>query len=146
MKICLNMIVKNESHIICRALKSVRYLIDYYVICDTGSDDNTCGLVQDFFNDYDISGQIFHTTFENFEINRNEALRYAKQHSSCEFILLMDADMVLQYNLPVSSIHNVLHSHDIFHLYQGSDDCLYKNIRIVRRIYPWNTKGLLMNI
>lgn len=142
MKICLNMIVKNESHIICRALKSVRNLIDYYVICDTGSDDNTCGLVQDFFNDYDISGQIFHTTFKNFEINRNEALHYAKQYSSSEFILLMDADMVLQYNLPVSSILNVLQSHDIFHLYQGSDDCLYKNIRIVRSNLSMEYKGV----
>jgi len=37
--ICLNMIVKNESKIITRLFDSVIDIIDTYVICDTGSDD-----------------------------------------------------------------------------------------------------------
>ena len=39
--LCLCMIVKNESHIILETLSSVRKYIDYWVICDTGSTDNT---------------------------------------------------------------------------------------------------------
>ena len=41
--ICLNMIVKNESEIIVKTLKLLtdKIKFDYYVICDTGSTDNT---------------------------------------------------------------------------------------------------------
>jgi len=39
--VCLNMIVKNESEVITRCLKSVLPLIDYWVISDTGSTDGT---------------------------------------------------------------------------------------------------------
>ena len=46
-KICLNMIVKNESTIITRLLDSVISLIDHYVICDTGSTDNTTQIIDD---------------------------------------------------------------------------------------------------
>ena len=40
-KICLNMIVKNESKVITRLLESVSPIIDTYCICDTGSTDDT---------------------------------------------------------------------------------------------------------
>jgi len=41
--ICLNMIVKNEAHIIVKTLKHLANYIkfDYWVICDTGSTDST---------------------------------------------------------------------------------------------------------
>ena len=50
MKICLNMIVKNESHIIKETLINItNYLnIQYYVICDTGSTDNTKEIINYF--------------------------------------------------------------------------------------------------
>ena len=46
--IYLNMIVKNESKIIERLLKSVLPIIDTYCICDTGSDDNTVEIINEF--------------------------------------------------------------------------------------------------
>uniref|UniRef100_A0A6C0I4Z7 Glycosyltransferase 2-like domain-containing protein n=1 Tax=viral metagenome TaxID=1070528 RepID=A0A6C0I4Z7_9ZZZZ len=41
--VCLNMIVKNESHIIRRTLDMLitKIRFDYWVICDTGSTDST---------------------------------------------------------------------------------------------------------
>ena len=48
--ICLSMIVKNESHVIERCLTSVFKHIDYWVISDTGSTDNTKEKIQDFFD------------------------------------------------------------------------------------------------
>ena len=44
-KICLNMIVKNESRVIIRLLDSVVKILDGYCICDTGSTDNTIFLI-----------------------------------------------------------------------------------------------------
>lgn len=48
--ICLNMIVKNESHIIASTLKNIleHIKIDYWVISDTGSTDDTVDIIQDF--------------------------------------------------------------------------------------------------
>ena len=40
-RICLNMIVKNEAHVIRRCLDSVRPHITHWVIVDTGSTDRT---------------------------------------------------------------------------------------------------------
>src|ERR1700733_3920461 len=45
-KICLNMIVKDESRIIKRCLDSVKPFIDYWVIVDTGSKDGTQKIIK----------------------------------------------------------------------------------------------------
>ena len=49
--ICLNMIVKNESHIIEKTLVNIleNVKIDYWVISDTGSTDNTVDIINSFF-------------------------------------------------------------------------------------------------
>ena len=65
--LCLNMIVKNESKVIIRALESVVNIIDCFVICDTGSTDNTVQLIKDFFSTHNISGILKLTKFEDFE-------------------------------------------------------------------------------
>ena len=54
-KICLNMIVKNESAIIIRLLESVIPLIDSYCICDTGSTDNTITLIKEYCKSKNIT-------------------------------------------------------------------------------------------
>ena len=57
-KICLNMIVKNESKVILRLLNSVLPIVDSYCICDTGSTDNTIEVIENFFNEHNIQGKI----------------------------------------------------------------------------------------
>ena len=49
--LCLGMIVKNEAAIIRECLDSVTSLIDYWIICDTGSTDGTQELVRNYFKD-----------------------------------------------------------------------------------------------
>ena len=49
--ICLNMIVKDESHRIEKTLNNIldNIPITYYVISDTGSTDNTKEIIVNFF-------------------------------------------------------------------------------------------------
>jgi glycosyltransferase involved in cell wall biosynthesis len=51
--ICLNMIVKNEAHVIAHTLDNLCKYINftYYVISDTGSTDNTIEVINNFFNE-----------------------------------------------------------------------------------------------
>ncbi|WEI04112.1 glycosyltransferase [Acinetobacter johnsonii] len=60
--ICLNMIVKNESHIIEETLENICQHIQlaYWVISDTGSTDNTVEIIENFFEKKKIAGEIKH--------------------------------------------------------------------------------------
>ena len=74
--ICLNMIVKNESSIIIETLKNLCNYInfDYWVISDTGSNDNTKELICDFFKNKGIVGELVEHEWKDFGYNRTKAL------------------------------------------------------------------------
>jgi hypothetical protein len=90
--ICLNMIVKNESHIIVDTLNKLisKIHIDYWVICDTGSTDNTKELILDFFDKNKIQGELYVDEWVNFGHNRTLALENA--YDKTDFLFIMDAD------------------------------------------------------
>lgn len=87
--VCLNMIVKNEAHVIARCLTSAKPLIDRWCIVDTGSTDGTQRLVRELLAD--IPGELHERPWVNFGHNRSEALQLAKQQSS-DYLLFIDAD------------------------------------------------------
>ena len=90
--ICLNMIVKNESTIIRDTLENIiiHVPLDYYVISDTGSDDNTADIIKQFFDEKGIPGEIHHDEWVNFAHNRNCALQHAQ--GKTDYVLIFDAD------------------------------------------------------
>ena len=94
--ICLNMIVKNESRIIDRCIAALVDVVDCYVICDTGSTDDTVERIEKRFLAAGIPGEIHHTEFRNFAQARNEALDAAYGSAlTYDYLLMCDADMEL---------------------------------------------------
>ena len=89
---CLNMIVKNEAHIIEKTLTNIlEYLpIDYWVISDTGSTDDTKKIIQEFFDKRNIPGELVEHEWTDFAYNRNKALECSKGKS--EYLFIFDAD------------------------------------------------------
>jgi len=87
------MIVKNESEVIERSLKSVSAIVDYYAITDTGSDDGTPEVIEKFLKKNNLEGQVFHDTWVNFAHNRNKAFKNGK--GKCDYIMTLDADEVI---------------------------------------------------
>lgn len=85
---CLVMIVRNESKVIERCLNRVKNHIDYWIIVDTGSDDNTPQLIQQTLSN--IPGELHHRPWVNFGVNRTESLQLAK--GKADYLLLCDAD------------------------------------------------------
>ena len=134
-RICLNMIVKNESKIIQRLLDSVVDTIDTYCICDTGSTDNTVELIQTYFQQKQIPGIVIHEPFRDFGYNRTYALE-ACTSVLAEYILLLDADMVFWKNPDPNSrsLKQIIKetNMDAYYIFQGNDTYYYKNVRLVK--------------
>ena len=90
--ICLNMIVKNEAHIIAKTLENIlNYIhLDYWVISDTGSTDNTIDVIQTFFQERNIPGELVCHPWKDFGHNRTLALEAA--YKKTDYIFIFDAD------------------------------------------------------
>ncbi len=136
-KICLNMIVKNESKVIKRCLDSVMPLIDYWVIVDTGSDDGTQKIIKNHLKD--IPGELHQRPWKNFAHNRNEALKLAQAHTDSDYILFMDADDILQIDQNLSSL--VL-TKDLYNMWRGTSNFTYTKPQLVRASLPWKWVGV----
>jgi glycosyltransferase involved in cell wall biosynthesis len=126
------MIVKNESKIITRLFDSVIDIIDSYVICDTGSTDNTVDIITAYFANKGIRGAIIYEPFRDFGYNRTHSLLACAQNT-CEYVLLLDADMILekgpQFNK--AEFYKLLDKGGAHYLFQGSQHSSYKNVRII---------------
>ena len=94
MRIGLTMIVKNESRVISRCLKSVfdAGFIDYYAIVDTGSHDETKKIVKKIADSYNIEGVIANKTFTDFSDCRNFSLDLLR--GKVDWAFWIDADEV----------------------------------------------------
>jgi len=95
-KICLNMIVKDESHVIGRALQSALPWVHAAVISDTGSTDNTIEVIKSY-NTSDIPVVVEQDAWVDFATNRNKALCHAKRYD-CSVAVILDADDVMVFD------------------------------------------------
>jgi hypothetical protein len=130
------MIVKNESKIITRLFNSVIDIIDTYCICDTGSTDNTCEIIDEYFKSKNISGKIIKEPFRNFEYNRTFAVKAC--YGMSDYILLLDADMVLNiYNFDKQKLNSMA-----YFILQGCNDFCYQNIRLIKNVENIEYKGV----
>ena len=136
--ICLNMIVKNESHIIVDTLKNLCSYINfsYWVISDTGSTDNTKELITSFFKDKDIPGELVEHEWVDFAYNRTKALECA--FNKTDYLLVFDADdsIVGDFKLPTK------YDCDKYTLRFGQDFSYVRPLLFTNR-KKWRFKGVL---
>lgn len=88
--ICFATICKNESHIIKKTLESIYKYINYWVICDTGSTDNTREIIKEFFKEKNIPGELYIDEFKDFGYNKSLLMKRAQ--NKADYILQIDAD------------------------------------------------------
>ncbi|MBT3920100.1 MAG: glycosyltransferase [Flavobacteriaceae bacterium] len=136
--ICLNMIVKNESHIIASTLKNIleHVKIDYWVISDTGSTDDTVDIIQEFFKERNIDGELFQDEWKDFGSNRSKALEHA--YNKSDYIFIFDADDLIhgQIALPIHF------DKDMYQLPFENPTSYYRSVLISNRM-RWKYNGVL---
>ncbi len=140
--ICLNMIVKNESHIIRDTLQMLLSKInfDYWVICDTGSTDNTPQIITDFFKHNNIDGELHLDQWVNFAVNRTKALEYA--FNKTDYLFIFDADdnilgdiIIPKFDINIDG-YSLFFGHDINKL-------SYKRTLLVNNRIHWKYMSVL---
>uniref|UniRef100_A0A6C0KFS7 Uncharacterized protein n=1 Tax=viral metagenome TaxID=1070528 RepID=A0A6C0KFS7_9ZZZZ len=136
--ICLNMIVKNESHVIEKTLDNLAKYItfDYWVICDTGSTDGTQDIIRNYFAKKGIPGELVQHEWRDFGHNRTISLRAG--YNKSDYLLIFDADdtMYGNFNLPVEW------THDCYLLKFGSGMTYYRP-QLINNRKKWMYVGVL---
>ena len=135
----LNMIVKNESHIIKETLLNLCSHINfsYWVICDTGSSDNTIDIIEKFFKKKNIPGEMHQHEWKNFGHNRTKALKII--YNKTDYVFIHDADDLIlnDFNLPL-----VLNK-DGYIVNMISEQIKYKRLNLVNNRLRWKYTGIL---
>jgi glycosyltransferase involved in cell wall biosynthesis len=96
-KIGFCIIVKDESHVIERCLNSVKPIIDWVQIVDTGSTDNTIETIQNWIKNNNIEGEVITEPWQNFAYNRTFALEKLRERDWIDYALMIDADEIISY-------------------------------------------------
>lgn len=136
--ICLNMIVKNESHVIEKTLENLCRYIDFdaYYISDTGSTDQTMDLIRAFFEARGIPGVIEQVEWRDFGFNRTLALQMAFQKT--DYLFIFDADDSIHGNFVMPRTL----THDAYQLKLG-ESFVYLRTLIVNNRKRWRFVGVL---
>ena len=96
-RFCFVAIVRDEEPIISRCLRSIENLATSYLICDTGSDDNTIELIEKTMAGKQIPGEVLHNQWKNFGYNKSWLLDQAfthKKSGGAKYLVWHDADEV----------------------------------------------------
>lgn len=135
--ICLNMIVKNESQIIERCLNSLKDEVDYWVIVDTGSTDDTQQIIRKCMQGR--PGELIEKPWVNFGHNRNEALELAR--NKADYILFIDADEALKFtdSFDKSTLKDPYYYGEM----QEPNGVINRRMLLIDAKFPWKWVGAI---
>lgn len=140
------MIVKDEAHIIENTLTKLldKVKIDYWVISDTGSTDNTKEIIINFFEEQGIPGELYDDAWQNFGHNRTMALDHA--YNKSDYLLIFDADDEIcgDFQLPTFDLMNKNNNKDAYSFQFGdSNGIQYIRTQLINNRKKWKYVGVL---
>lgn len=135
--VCLAMIVKDEAAVIGRCLAAVRPFVDAWVVCDTGSTDDTPDRVRAALAG--VPGELHVRPWVSFGANRTEALALARGRA--DYTLVLDADHVVSGDPAVLSSLTA----DAYHVKLVSADgtAEWSLPNLVRNDRAWRFEGVV---
>src|SRR6478609_2156405 len=139
--ICLTMIVKDETAVIERCLRSVRPFIDCWSIVDTGSTDGTQRLIAKSL--VGIPGELHERPWKDFGHNRTEALTLARPWG--DYSLVIDADETLE--IPPGFEFPKLSAEGYYTRHRGSTSSVtFDRLQLLKSDAPWRYEGVLHEV
>ena len=144
--ICFVMMVKNEARAIEKTLLSVKGHVDKVVILDTGSTDDTVGILNRVFTEHRIDGKIVVEKFVDFSTTRNRALALADAYG-CVFSLMLSGDETLEGGEELRAFleekrNSTSPFDEAFHT-NVALGCIYPSCRITRCRSGWKYMGVV---
>jgi glycosyltransferase involved in cell wall biosynthesis len=133
------MIVKNESEVIRRCIESVKDYIDYWVICDTGSTDDTKKIIQETMDEFGIKGELHDSEWVDYGTNRTESLNLSKGKG--DYRLIIDADDYMDVGDPDKLFTDL--TEDSYKVRIKLGEITYFRTQIVRSNQDWKYVGVL---
>lgn len=135
----LHMIVRDEAPVIARCLRNALPLVDWWVICDTGSTDGTQEVIRSVTEG--VPGLLLERPWVSFGHNRQEALEAARRFAGggSTYSLWLDADEVLE-DRPGSWPDLDC---DGYHLPVRRSGVSYERIGLIRLDRPWRWTGVV---
>lgn len=139
---CLVMIVKDEGDTIRKCLQRVAPYISYWVICDTGSKDNTIEEIRSTMEELNIPGELHERPWVNFEVNRTESLELS--YGKCDYRWIIDADDLFEnLNPGKNPFSDLPDGVDCFQIQYKLNSLQYFRAQIVKSDQNWVYKGVL---
>jgi hypothetical protein len=140
----LCLIVKNEAHVIVRCLDSVRPLVDYVLVVDTGSSDQTQQIIEKYLDENSIPGQVISQPWRNFAENRTAALGLLRMNAAIDYALMIDADetLVCEPGFSPAKFKSGL-AHDLYDIATRFSNCEYDRPQLISNRVEFFFKGAL---
>ncbi|MDR3510223.1 MAG: glycosyltransferase [Caulobacteraceae bacterium] len=140
----LCMIVKDEAKVIVRCLESVRPITDYVLIVDTGSSDDTIGVIERHLAQQGLAGEVARCDWVDFAYNRTFALARLREKADIDYCLMIDADEVLQYadDFDPAAFKAGL-SHDLYDITTRYGGVNYPRPQLFRNRLDFSFRGVL---
>jgi glycosyltransferase involved in cell wall biosynthesis len=138
------MIVRNESRVILRCLESVRGLVDYVLVEDTGSTDGTQAIIRDWLARQGLPGEVFDEPWRDFAHNRTLALERLRKNEAIDYAFIMDADdfLVPWKGFDAAALKRDL-SLDQYNVAMGGGGISYLRPLICSNRLPFRFRGIL---
>ena len=138
--ICLNMIVRNEAHVVREVLDCVAPYISSWVVVDTGSHDGTQDVIREHMAGLGIPGELFERPWRDFGHNRTEALNLAAGRA--DYIWVIDADDLVVGTPDFSRLGG-----DCYDLRYGPENGFtYWRTQLLRDGLPWRFRGVVHEV
>lgn len=130
------MIVKNENSVIERCLRSIRPLIDSWIVVDTGSTDATQAIIKNTLRD--LPGKVVNEKWVDFSYNRNIGLKHAA--GMADYIFIIDADEIMKY--PDGFTWPEL-TQDMYFIECEYGDNKYPRAQLLKSSVSWRYEGVI---